>query len=120
MDEEKQISLQRFLEEDKPFHCRLNHDEKKYLYQYWNCKFSEYVHNCFKRDMELEKKNTRINRFQSFNYAFIMIGIGLVFFFYSTLQNSGLLGWLMTFLLGVFFVVTGVVNAFVEVLKLGR
>jgi len=117
MNEEKQISLQQFLEEDKPFLCRLNRDEKKYLYWYWNCEFSKYVHDCFKRDIQLTKVNKKQNILQNMTSNVILLGFGAIFLLFSFSNSIDLASFYLLFFIGIFFMITGLVNIVLEVRK---
>ena len=99
--------------EDKAFSCRLSNNEADYLNKYYDGKFSAYVHDSFKRDIELSVNNKKQNILKSFSPHFLFLGLGAIFIFFSISVNS-LGGFLLTFLLGVFFVITGLANMFFE------
>jgi len=94
--------------------CRTYDFEDEYLNSYWDDKFSEYVHNCFKRDISLTKNNKKKNYLQGVMYHIIMLGIGAMFLLFS-MSMTQLLAILVTLLLGVFFMTTSLVSIFIEV-----
>jgi len=102
------------MDEEKTYACRLNVLEKEYLEKYFNSSFSDYVHNSFKRDIIMTKNNKKKNMFQKFGSNFIMLGIGAMFIFFMFTQNN-LMGVILTFLLGAFFIVSGLANIFFEI-----
>lgn len=94
--------------------CRLFKEEIEYLNKYWDGKFSNYVHNCFKCDIELTKNNRIKNRMQNMLYSVVMLGFG-AFFLLISFTLSNFFAFLIILLLGVFFMSTSLVNIFLEV-----
>ena len=93
--------------------CRLIEEEVNHLNTYWDGKFSDFVHTAFKRDINLVSNNKKKNRLQQYSFSLVMVGLGCMFILYS-FGISGLFGWLMVLLLGVFFIVTGLVNILLD------
>ena len=93
--------------------CRLVSKEVEHLNNYWDGKFSDFVHNSFKRDIELVNNNRKKNCLQQYGFSFVMVCLGAWFVLYS-FNVSGLFSWLIVFLLGVFCVITGLVNILLD------
>ena len=97
---------------DKTHSCRLMPKEREYLNKYYSS-FSDYVHDSFKRDIELSKNNRKKNKLQKYSTSFIMLCIGS--FFLLTVNNiSNLLSAIVFLLLGVFFTANGAVNFYYD------
>lgn len=101
--------------DDRPCTCRLSPKEKENLDEL-NLSFSEFVHNSFKREMELKKKNTKQETMRANGRNIIFIGLGVYFIFYS-FSTTVFLAWIISFLLGVFFLVTGLLDILMEIMK---
>jgi len=95
---------------DKTYGCRLYPNERQYLEEHYD-NFSDYVHDSFKRDIELTKKNYKNNKFQSHLQHIIYIGLGLIFLFFTTTQKT-LIGMIFVFFMGIFFTATGIVDLY--------
>jgi len=104
---------------EKTYSFYTSNDEYiNHLDKYWDGSFSNYVHNCFKRDINNTKNNKRHNFFQDISRYIVMLGIGCLFLLFSF--NMGwdeLLGFLIILLLGIFFVISSLVNIYLEVFK---
>jgi len=92
---------------------RLSEEERNflepYLEKHYNNKFSAFVHDCIKREKELIQNNKRNNFFEDFKQEVIFLGLGAIFFFFS-FDQTNLLGTLLLFLLGVFFVTSTLIS----------
>jgi len=93
--------------------------EEKYLKKHYNNEFSRYVHDAFKRDINLTNNNKKKNKLQNYAYNVIMLGLGAIFIL-NSLNATELLGFLLVFLLGVFLMSYSLVSSLVEVGRLGR
>ena len=102
--------------EAKTFSCKLDEKEVEYINNFYNNSFSNYVHHSIKRDLELSKKNIKSNYLQNSSQSVIMLGVGAILIFYSLSMNH-MLGFIMSFLLGVFFIVNSLVTIYLKVFK---
>jgi len=93
---------------------RLFSNEKEYLENYFDNKFSEYVHNSFKRDIELTKNNKKKNKIQRFSTDIIMMALGS-FFLFNTPTQGHLFSMILLFLLGMFFSIWGIVSLYLNI-----
>ena len=94
--------------------CRLVGEEIDYINEYWDGSFSKFVHSSIKDNIHKIKNNKKKTFFQDFTRNIIMLGIGAIFVLFS-LNIEGLLGFIIVLLLGVFFMVTGLVSILSEV-----
>ena len=102
--------------------CRLSDVEKNHLKEYWDNKFSDFVHSAFKTDISKVTTNKRQNRIQKFTTDVVMLGFGAIFILFS-LNTSNLWGFLLVFGLGVFFMINSLITVFMglkEKIKYGR
>jgi len=106
------------MEQDKVYTCRLFENETNYLNNHYDGKFSSFVHNSFKRDIEMKNNNNKKNILKAFSTHFLFVGLGAIFILFS-LSVKGLASFLLAFLMGVFFVMTGLVNMFLELKDMG-
>lgn len=97
------------------FSNRISKKDLDYLERH-NIKPSSYMHPSIKRDRELEKKNTKQKKMQDHSRNIIYIGLGVFFIFYS-FSTTTFFAWLISFLLGVFFLVTGLLDILMEIMK---
>lgn len=104
---------------DKLSTCRLVEDEISYLDNYWCGKFSDYVHSSIKRDIvELEnnKKKYKALLFKEFSQYVVIMGLGIVFFLFG-LNTTGVFQMAISYVLGLFMVVFGVVGGLLIALQ---
>jgi len=95
------------MDEDKVFGTRLSESERRYLDNHFDGKFSEYVHNSFKRDIEFSNHNTRVDRRVKFFSPFLKICFGFIL----VLMTWGIPGWIgktLALLIGIYFLSNGV------------
>jgi len=85
---------------------RIMPDERQYLEKYYNNSFSTFVHDSFKHNIDLTKNNKKKNRLQKYSQATVLLAFGMIFMF-MTLQQSTILGAIIVFIVGVFFISTG-------------
>jgi len=90
---------------------RLFKEEADHLENYWNNKFSDFVHSSFKNDIELTKNNKKRNKFQKFAQNMVMLAVGAIFLFY-TYNMDTFFGKLTTLLLGLLFVSWGGIDIY--------
>jgi len=91
-------------------------DEKAdYILKRWNGSISKYLNYSIPRDMNIIKNNRKKNFFESFSRNIVMLGLGAIFVLFS-FSIDNLLGKIMVFLLGVFFVISSLYSVFMEVL----
>lgn len=99
--------------------CRLFDNEADYLNNHYEGKFSNYIHDSFKRDIMNTKTNKKQNILSRFSGHFIMLGLGAIFVLFSLSVNN-LASFLLIFLMGVFFTITGLFNIFLELKKINE
>lgn len=102
------------MESEKTYSCRLNKDESKYITSHWDGKFSDFVHNSIKNEKKLTKGNKTKNLLQSTLSNVVLLGFGALFIFYG-IGTSNFNAFIISFLLGVFFMVSGLFSIFIEV-----
>lgn len=102
--------------DDRPYSCRLHPNERDYLNRSDFLTFADYVHYSIKKNIESEIKNTKQETIRANQKNLIMIGFGVFFVFYS-FSVTNLFAWIISFLLGVFFVVTGLTEILMEIKK---
>lgn len=98
------------------FSCRLNETEQFYLKNHYDNSFSSYVHDSIKRDIEMSKKNRHHNFLNNFTQQIIMLGLGAIFIFFS-LSTNNLLGFVLLFLFGVFFMISSLFSIYTGLIK---
>ena len=96
-------------EEYKTYSTRLFESERRYLDNHFDGKFSEYVHNSFKRDIEMSARNNKADKRVKFMSPFVMICFGFILIM-LTWSMSHLFGKILTLLLGVYLLSHGVYN----------
>jgi len=94
-------------------------EEEEYLSKHYDNEFSRYVHDSFKRDINLTKNNKQKNKLQQFTYNVVMLGFGAIFILFAGNTNN-LMGFIAIFLLGVFFLVAALANIFFDVKNIGK
>ena len=70
-----------------PESVRITPDEREYLDKH-GYSFSDFVHDCFRRERLLIKNNRKQNKLQKHLQDGIFIGLGLIFLFFTTTQRS--------------------------------
>lgn len=93
-------------------------DVKEYIFSNFD-NLTDYVRKSGSRDLDMSRRNIRNDLVQDGTQSVIMLGVGAIIFMYS-LGVSNLLGFLISFLLGVFFIVYGLFNIYVKVFKKWR
>jgi len=98
---------------DKVYPFRLTDDEEKHLKKYWNNKFSDFMHEAFKKDISITDNNIKKNRIQIIATNVIYLCLGMMFLFY-TLTITNLLAKIISFLIGIFIVGYGALNIYLD------
>ena len=102
--------------------CRLINEEIEYIDNFWNGKFSEYVHNSIKRDIqqvETNKNNKRIGVFKDFSLYVVIAALGLIFFLFG-IKSTTTFEMLLSYVLGLFMVLFGIVGGALIALQTTR
>jgi len=101
---------------DKTLAFRPKPNELEYLNTYWNGSFTNYVRNSIKNDIKKIQKNRKSNFFKDMSQTIVMLGLGAIFVLFS-LNINNFMGFLLVFLLGIYFMVHSLISVFMEVRK---
>jgi len=95
---------------------RLKDDEQVFLEQYHDSNFSEYVHKSIERDVDLIKRNHKLNFFEGFRQEVLQLGLGAIFFIFSV-DQSNWYSFMVLFLIGVFLFTSSLVSIALKLKK---
>jgi len=102
--------------EEKTLACKLSIDELTYLNDYWDGKFSSYVHNSIKRDKKQVNTNRARSFFEKTVFSVICLGMGVILALFSSYINNFFMA-ILTLLLGSFFTIYALLGIYIEVFK---
>ena len=104
------------MSEERTATCRLKDYEQEYINNFWDDKFSDYVHSSIKRDISQIKKNKIKNIFEKSISSMMLLAIGSIFVLFS-MQTLDFFSKVLMLLVGVFFSMYGLTSIFIEVFE---
>ena len=94
---------------EKIFTCRITDDELDFINELLNGKFSEYVHNCIKKDLKKHKQEQKTQLMKDFGLYLIMAGMGVLFFIFGS-NTLNVLHLSLLYIVGFFLLAYGTVG----------
>ena len=104
---------------EKSATCRLSGDEIDFIDNIWNGKFSEFVHQSIRKEMETVKQKNRLASVKDVNLNVLLMGFGL-FFFTLGLRSTTSLEMVLSYAFGMFLFGFGVTGGLLIALQSTR
>jgi len=102
---------------EKLGHCRLIDYEIDYIDNFWNGKFSDFVHSKIKEDIKNHKDKNIL--FKELSTYIVLMGLGVFFFFFG-LRSIYIFEMVLSYVLGLFMLIFGVVGGLLYALQSTR
>ena len=106
---------------EKIYSCRLVGEEITYMDTYWQGKFSDFVHNCIKKEQNLIKnnKNNKHQLFKDIGLYLVLISLGVIFFIFG-IKAYNIVEVLLSFVFGLFLTLFGLIGGLLYALQSTR